>query len=158
VVFVGTVVAVDRGGRVAEVEVATVYKGEVPAVVTLIGGPMVEPNVTTSVDRSFTMGVTYAFFPASVTLPFEDNACTATSPLTPELEANLQELAGGPGIPPIAAAPPQATSDTGYLLAALALVIGVGAALAYARRRRSHRVEIEGFRLNRGDDQAAGPD
>ena len=159
VVFTGTVVAVDQGGRVAEVEVETVYKGEVAAVVTMLGGQSLEPNVTTSVDRSFSLGVTYAFFPVNATQPFEDNACTATSPLTPELEAIIQELAGGPGRPPIGTVPPDANSGaaTGYVLAALGGALLLAAAAVYTVQRQSPRVEVDGFRLNQGDDQATGP-
>lgn len=97
VVFVGTVVDFGIDGRQAVVEVESVWKGEgVATVVSVVGGGA-DPNAVTSVDRFFEPGVRYIFFPTTGEVPFVDNACTLTQPMTDEIEA----LAPGSAQPPI---------------------------------------------------------
>ena len=92
-VVVGTVTATRSGGRIATVQVEEQWRGRLPAVFELRGGPAAD-NTATSVDRSYQVGRRYLLF---VTEPaahgsqgtfggaFEDNSCSATQPFTPDL-------------------------------------------------------------------------
>jgi hypothetical protein len=85
VVFIGVVVELSNKDRTAVMEVEQVWKGpDLPEVVTVRGGPE-DPNVITSVDRTFERG-TYVVFPVNSAPPFEDNACTLTQRTTPALD------------------------------------------------------------------------
>ena len=160
VVFVGVVVELSNGDRTAVMEVEEVWKGpELPDVVTVRGGPE-DPNIFTSVDRTFERG-TYVVFPVNSSPPFEDDACTLTQRTRPALDVinpNLAEPAEDPNEPvvvtptteaaaipavttpdaeDVAVAEPKVTENGGVAPwaigtgVAVALVIGV-----YALRRR----------------------
>jgi hypothetical protein len=67
--------------------VESVWKGpKLPDVVTVHGSPdnPDDPNVFTSVDRTFDYG-TYIVFPVNAQPPFEDNICTLTQRTTSAL-------------------------------------------------------------------------
>ena len=85
VVFIGVVVELSNHDRTAAMEVEQVWKGpDLPELVTVQGGPE-DPNVVTSVDRTFELG-TYVVFPVNSAPPFEDNACTLTQLATAALD------------------------------------------------------------------------
>ena len=82
VVLVGTVTAIEQGGRLATATVTEVWRGpDQPAVIKVRGGPADGP---TSVDRTFEVGTRYLF-----TLILEangrlgDNACSSTTTWEP---------------------------------------------------------------------------
>ncbi|MFV1961031.1 MAG: hypothetical protein ACC658_04275 [Acidimicrobiia bacterium] len=98
VVFIGVVVELSNNDRTAVMQVEQVWKGpELPDVVTVRGGPE-EPNVATSVDRTFELG-TYVVFPVNSAPPFEDNACTLTQRTTPALDVINPSLTEPPEDP-----------------------------------------------------------
>jgi hypothetical protein len=74
--FTGTVVAVQRSGRLAEVRTddgRTVMVSGTPSEADPPGRVAV-----TSVDRTFAVGARYEFHPLNGASPYQDNACTAT--------------------------------------------------------------------------------
>lgn len=85
-VFVGEVTAATGDGRVASVEVAEVWAGEVEAQVEVRGGSG-DAGAISSVDRSYERNEIYLFVPykgsGSV---FHDNSCTATTVFNSRLE------------------------------------------------------------------------
>jgi len=96
VVFIGVVVELSNHDRTAVMEVEEVWKGsELPEVVTVRGGPD-DPDVFSSVDRTFERG-TYVVFPLNSDTPFEDNNCTLTQRTSSALDV----------INPNAAEPPE---------------------------------------------------
>jgi hypothetical protein len=77
--FTGTVIAVQRAGRLAEVQTddgRTVMVSGTPAEADPPGGV-----AATSVDRVFAVGARYEFHPINSASPYQDNACTATRQL-----------------------------------------------------------------------------
>lgn len=122
VVFVGRVVQVTNNDRTAVVAVEEVWKGpDLPATVTVHGGPN-DPNVVTSVDRTFRPG-TYAFFPISWSsdlTQFEDNACTLTQTVSPALDviapgSAIPGSGGGTAATTVVAGEPDRTDTTGFV-------------------------------------------
>ena len=83
VAFVGDVVRTTDGGGAAEVEVLDVWAGpDLPPRVVVVGGQL-ERGVVSSIDRSFTTGERYAFFPVvDEQGGFRDSACSRTAPLS----------------------------------------------------------------------------
>jgi hypothetical protein len=172
IVFTGTVISTDYDGKLATVEVEAIWKGEeIPFEVTVIGVgglDLLTAATVTSGDRHFEAGVKYIFFPINSANPFEDYACTATTPVTADIEAQLPGLAGGPGVVPLDSPDMQTTGSqrsqastdlgglSGWMLAVVVATLAGG--LLYAARRRPARVEVEGFRLSQDGDRAAGPD
>lgn len=73
--FVGTVIDVEAGGRIA-----TVVRDDGTRV-EIHGSPTPHDGAVTSVDRRFAAGGRYEFHPENARSPFEDNACTATRQL-----------------------------------------------------------------------------
>ncbi len=159
VVFIGVVVELSNNDRTAVMEVEQVWKGpELPDVVTVRGGPE-NPNVATSVDRTFERG-TYVVFPVNSAPPFEDNASQRTTPALDAIKPSLTEppedpdgpepvattIAGAPAeVPAVTTAnagdtavpEPEVADDVSVLPWVIAA--GVGAALligAYALRQR----------------------
>ncbi|RLE11140.1 MAG: hypothetical protein DRJ28_11190 [Actinobacteria bacterium] len=89
IVFIGVVVELTNNDRTAKMEIESVWKGpQLPDVVTVHGSPdnPDDPNLFTSVDRTFTFG-TYVVFPFNTQPPFRDNICTLTQRTTPALDA-----------------------------------------------------------------------
>jgi len=105
-VFIGTAIGLSNGARNATVHVDDVWKGAgVSAIVQVIGTPDPDLNAVTSVDRSYTVGQQYLFFPASGSGDrFQDNSCTLTQPYAPSLVA--LRPASAPGAPNEAATSP----------------------------------------------------
>lgn len=81
-VFAGTVDDTANDGRVAEVRVLDVWRGrDLPPEVTVFGGPE-GGGSSSSVDRVFEDGTTYAFFVyQDEDGVLRDNVCTPTAPL-----------------------------------------------------------------------------
>ena len=153
-VFSGTVETVEMGGRLATVAVDLVWKGEVADQVQVQGTDMLDPNMATSVDRSYLAGFNYVFFVTVGGVGFVDNACTATQEATSDLIAQLDEVHGGPGSAPRAApSQPEPAASSPFDLVGVAFAAGVGlmvvGAVVARRRGRSEQPEIEGFRLRR---------
>jgi hypothetical protein len=128
--FTGTVTQVGDDGRTAAV------RTDDGRTVTVHGSPADGPNVRTSVDRTYQVGVRYEFHPLNATSPYQDNACTATHPIEPAATGGqLQPSAGAIGV-----ARPDASSSSGWglpwwaatgLMAVLAAAVGIW----LARRR-----------------------
>jgi hypothetical protein len=153
-VFSGTVEVVEVGARLATVGVDLVWKGEVSSEAKVQGTDMLDPNMITSVDRTYQPGVEYVFFVTAGGVGFMDNACTSTQVATAELLAQLDELAGSPGSAP-AASPTEPAPDTspgsglvGVAFSAGVLLLLVGVVIA-RRRNRTEPPEVDGFRLRR---------
>jgi len=138
--FVGTVVGLEKDGRVASV---VRDSGDT---VLVHGSPELGDAVATSVDRRYALGGRYEFHPVNSRSPFEDNACTATRQLAGPTTAPVepaQDLL--PGWLPV----DEQTGPIGYaglgglavvaLAAAAALIVlgrGVLGRRAYGRRAR----------------------
>jgi hypothetical protein len=71
--FVGRVFLTSWDGRLA-----WVWTGRGRLVIVQGGS---DPEVPTSIDRSFQAGVRYEFHPLNDRSPYQDNLCTATRPL-----------------------------------------------------------------------------
>jgi hypothetical protein len=154
-VFSGTVEQLDLGGRLATVAVDTVWKGEVAESVQVQGTEVLDPNMATSIDRSYQAGFSYVFFVTPGGVGFVDNACSLTQEATAGLIAQLDEVSGGSGTTPdpTAAAPTEAegsdrTSTLVWSAAGAGLTL-VAIAAVVRRRRRPPPPEVEGFRLQR---------
>jgi hypothetical protein len=150
-VFAGTVDGVDLGGRLATVTVELVWKGEVAEKVQVQGTDMLDPNMITSVDRTYQAGFTYVFFVTVGGVGFMDNACTSTQEMTADLVAQLDEVRGSPGSAPVSSPTrPEPGTSSGFDLVWVAFGAGVALMVVgavIARRRRPEQPEIEGFRL-----------
>jgi hypothetical protein len=70
--FVGTVIGVTNASRTATV------RTDDGRIVTVYGGPGDDPNVASSVDRTYQLGGRYEFDPTNDTDPYQDDICTAT--------------------------------------------------------------------------------
>ena len=77
-VFVGRVDSIDNGGRTADVTVQEVWRGDVADRAVVDGG--LDPVNPAEDDRTFEVGVTYVFLPASVDGRLVDSICSATVP------------------------------------------------------------------------------
>jgi hypothetical protein len=131
VVFVGTVTSTSYAGRKATVLVETIWYGpDLPAQVEVIGSPAL--NAATSVDRSFQQGARYLFVPTNNQSPFQDNACSATQPYTPEIAAYKPEGAREVHAP----ATVQDTSPLRFWPWLLLPIAAAGVGLAVRARRR----------------------
>lgn len=141
--FVGTVVGLEKEGRVANVVLDDGNK------VVVHGSPELGDAVATSVDRRYALGGRYEFHPINARTPFQDNACTATrqlaGPATAPVEPAQDLLPGW--LPVDEQAGPAGYAGFGGLalavLAAAATLIVLGRR-AVARRDRSPRRAIPG--------------
>lgn len=140
--FTGTVVEVEKDGRVAHV---VLDNGRT---VVVQGSPELRDGTATSVDRRFAAGARYEFHPFNDTSPFQDNACSATRQLagpTPgPVEPNEDRL---PGWLPV----DEQAGPVGYAVVGAVVVatIGLLALIAVIRARhlrmpRRSRVRAEG--------------
>jgi hypothetical protein len=94
VVFTGQVIETVAGGRVAVVEVQSIWKGgDILSVARVEGGDVDSPSRD---DRTFETGLEYVFFPLNDKPPFRENGCTATTELTPEVARLEPEDARAP--------------------------------------------------------------
>lgn len=114
IVFVGTVDSADDTGRIANVLVESVWKGEVDEHVQVKGGSG-NPQLISSVDRGFDVGTRYLFVPFKGNgQVFEDNACSATQEWTRKVERQRPEGAVAVSGPPPSLDPaPQEAADQG---------------------------------------------
>jgi hypothetical protein len=130
VVFVGTVTSASNGGRKATVQVEAIWYGpDLPAQVEVIGSPAL--NGATSIDRSFQPGVRYLFVPTNNQPPFQDNACSATQPYSPEMAAYAPD--GARQVHSAAATQPWASY---WLLLLVVPITALGIVLALSAWRR----------------------
>lgn len=130
-VFVGTVMDLSSGGRVATVRVDDVWRGTaIPSSVDVVGSPDLNAAAT-SVDRTYTNGSQYLFVPdGGGPEHFTDNNCTATQLYSGNLAT--MRPAGAPG--------PPARTDSQFPLAVVMVIVlvvaaGVGSGLFVHRRR-----------------------
>ena len=156
-VFVGTVDSADETGRVANVIVESVWKGDADEHVQVQGGPA-DPQMATSVDRGFDVGTRYLFVPVSGDgQVFTDNICSHTQAwkgklarhapdgatpidgpapgVDPQAEAAADEggLAGAPASDP---SEPE-RSSLGWVVWTAMAALAVFAAVAVVARQRS---------------------
>lgn len=128
VVFTGTVVAVEAGGRVATVMVDEVWKGgPLEGEVEVHGGPR---DAVTSVDRTFERGDKYLFVPVNGSGPFQDNICTATREYFPDLEGSRPLDASALPSPPAQPEPPPGAEGPTQLTKGLIFGLCLAAAMA----------------------------
>ena len=150
VVLVGTVTAIEQGGRLATVTVTEVWRGpDQPAIVKVRGGPADGP---TSVDRTFEVGARYLFtLILAANGGLGDNACSSTTTWEPghaairpaDIRTPLGAVAGpgetaGSGEAAVAEAPFDPWSvvaPVGAALLAALVLLGVGL-LARGRQPR----------------------
>lgn len=111
VVFVGTVASTTHGGRLAVVDVESVWNGpDLPPRLEVRGSPAILTpvpagmGVATSVDRHFQAGGRYLFVPANRQPPFEDNSCSLTRVYAPDVDA-LRPARARPPLLPLATDP-----------------------------------------------------
>lgn len=159
IVFVGTVDSADDSGRIANVVVESVWKGQVDEHVQVQGGPA-DPQTITSVDRGFDVGTRYLFVPVKGNgQVFEDNACTDTQQWKakfarhapegaaavdgrpPTVDPQAEEAADEGGLADAPAEPesqPQSSNMTWlWITAAVAVAAIAAAALIFRRRGRA---------------------
>lgn len=138
-VFVGTVTEVTNSGRTATFEVDEVWVrpsdgATLGSEVVVHGGPG-EPNVTSSVERTFETGVRYLVFPHVDGGRFTDDICTPTTTWTEALAdarpADAQSFDDDPDLGPVATA----TSTPWIIVGVTVLVVVVAGAIVAARRR-----------------------
>ncbi len=148
-VFVGTVDAVDFQGRLAHVSVDGVWKGEVASEVQVQGTDMLDPNMMTSVDRTYQVGTIYVFFVSPGGVGFTDNACTNTTVADAELMATLDGLNGSPAVTPAGGGSTEPTPDAdgrlGWVAGGIVGVLVLAGIAWVVRQRRDPIPEIEGF-------------
>ena len=115
-VFVGTVDSADDTGRIANVIVESVWKGQADEHVQVQGGPG-DPQAMTSVDRGFDVGTRYLFVPVKGNgQVFQDNACTHTQQWNAKLARHAPEDAAAvEGAPPTADPQAEEAADEGGL-------------------------------------------
>lgn len=132
VAFVGTVADV-RHETTASFRVDEVWKGDVPAQVTVFGGPD-EPGTATSVDRYWQAGATYLVVPQVTDGELHDNSCSPTREWSEDLAAGRPATAHAPQPAP----EPEGRSD-GVLIgvAGLVLVLGLGVTVVVLRPGRT---------------------
>ena len=134
-VFVGTVLSLSQSDRWATVAVEEVWAGpDLGPMIELRGGPA--GNSMTSVDRTFTAGTRYLFFPYIEAGALQDNSCTSTTEFRAD-HAKLRPAAARPPVAPVPE-PGAGASDLGSLLLPAVLVVAAatvvfGAALLIRR-------------------------
>lgn len=131
-VFVGTVADV-RHGTTAQFDVEEVWKGDVPARVTVLGGPD-EPDMVTSVDRTWRPGTRYLVVPDGAARVLHDSQCSPTREWTDDLAEFRPPTAGAPQ--PVAS-PGGPSQGMVMAVAAAVLVLAVAATAVVVRPRRA---------------------
>ena len=124
--FTGTVVAVQKDGRLATVVLDDGSQVEVQ------GSPELGDNVRTSVDRLYTLGARYEFHPYNQSNPFQDNACSATRQISGPPPAGYDVGSGDrlPSWSPI----DQAQGPSGYAVLAVPALLLIAATFIATRR------------------------
>ena len=147
--FTGTVTATSSAGRVAEV--LTDGGSHVTVIGTPAGPDPAGVSGRTSVDRTYEVGVRYAFDPRNSTSPYQDNACTGTHTLPPLAPTTSPAATASPPSAPTVSSPSAAGAgpDTGggrpititviAIVAVVGLGVAAGAAAAAVRRHRTSR-------------------
>ncbi len=119
-VFAGRVIETAGRGRVAVVEVHSIWKGGgILGVTRVEGGDVESPSRD---DRTFETGQQYVFFPRNDQAPFRDDRCSATTELT-EAVARLE---------PKDAHAPRSGRRNSFLVVLVAALVAAG--LFQARR------------------------
>jgi hypothetical protein len=125
VVFVGRVLETVELGRVAVVEVESIWKGgDIIGVTQVEGGAGDSPSRE---DLTFETGLQYVFFPRNDQPPFRADGCTGTTELTPEVARLEPEDAHAP------------ESGRGNSLLVVIVVAIVAAGVLQARRALGSR-------------------
>lgn len=142
-VFVGTVIGLDFGGRVATFDVAEIWRGTTGSTVVVNGGPSMAElesarrqgtDVATSVDRSYELGTTYLVVSHGREAGMlADNACSATQPFSRALEELRPESIIVPQAP--TASEHSAPMPSWVWVGAGVAVAGIGTATTVAVRR-----------------------
>jgi len=135
--FTGTVVEVEKDGRVAYVAL------DDGSTAVVHGSPGLGNDTVTSVDRRFAAGARYEFHPFNDTSPFQDNACSATRQLagpTPgPVEPSEDRL---PGWLPV----DEQNGPIGYGAVGVMLVVAI-ALLAVPTVLVAHRLQVVRLRV-----------
>ena len=134
--FVGTVQGVAYEGRLADVLVESVWKGEGVTTHVLVDGRL-SPGAVTSVDRTFEVGARMLFLPQGERSPYMDSSCSPTTGYSEDLAA-LKPAAAHPPLPGGEVQAAAAIAGPSLLPLAgvtVALVIAVAAVLGWRRRR-----------------------
>ena len=114
VVFAGRVIETAGEGRVAVVEVHSIWKGgNILGVTRVEGGDVESPSRD---DRTFESGQEYVFFPRNDRPPFRDDACSATTALT-DAVARLE---------PADAHAPRSGGGNSFLVVLVAAIVAAG--------------------------------
>ena len=134
-VFVGAVTSTSSNDRVAVVRVESIWKGpRIPETVVVSGTP--EPGAAaTSVDRTYSRGQRYLFFPYTSASPFQDSSCSATRPYTSDLD---QLRPAGAVAPHPGTSSPDASSPAAWpwlVAIGVALMMVAAGVVLFVRRR-----------------------
>jgi hypothetical protein len=133
VVFAGRVIETAGRGRVAVVEVQSIWKGgDLLGVTRVEGGDVESPSRD---DRTFETGLQYVFFPRNDRTPFRDDRCSATTELT-DAVARLE---------PDDARAPRSGRSNSFLVVLVAAIVAAGVFQARRALRSSpdRRTESE---------------
>lgn len=114
VVFAGRVIETAGRGRLAVVEVQSIWKGgDLLGVTRVEGGDVESPSRD---DRTFETGQQYVFFPRNDRPPFRDDRCSATTELT-DAVARLE---------PDDARAPRSGRSNSFLVVLVAAIVAAG--------------------------------
>jgi hypothetical protein len=131
VVFAGQVIETAGRGRVAVVEVQSIWKGgDLLGVTRVEGGDVESPSGD---DRTFETGQQYVFFPRNDRPPFRDDRCSATTELT-DAVARLE---------PDDARAPRSGRSTSFLVVLVAAIVAAGVFQARRALRSSPEPRTE---------------
>jgi hypothetical protein len=131
VVFAGRVIETAGGGRVAVVEVESIWKGgDLVGVTRVEGGDVESPSRD---DRTFETGLEYVFFPLNDRPPFRDDRCSATTVLTDAVTR----------LEPDDARAPRAGRSNSFLVVLVAALVAAGVFQARRALRPSPARSIE---------------
>ncbi|MBE1612585.1 hypothetical protein [Actinopolymorpha pittospori] len=127
-------IAVEDDGSLATV------RADDGRVVTVLGGPGApERNMSSSIDRSYTVGGHYEFHPSNNKDPYQDNICTATHLVEEPRRAPVEP---SDDLVPAALSTDQSAGQTSSALlvgAVAALVVMAGGAVWLVRVKRMRR-------------------
>lgn len=127
-VFVASVRSLDPSGRVAQMEVLSVWKGrDLPSRVEVRGATSSDAP-TTATDGRFSQGATYLVIPENGREPFLATSCSATQPYTnpPNLIPPIYQDAIGADTGRIPATAPTLTAEEEEALLASSIVPLIG--------------------------------